>query len=94
MNSCFNHYDLRRIVSVEYRHMFVNIDMLSSSTCNSKMTVMRELRTTFLIFGKYSTKRLIELDVTLVRSIAICSNLIPLKAFDEIWCAWLSLMKT
>ncbi|MCI46011.1 matrix metalloproteinase, partial [Trifolium medium] len=43
-----------------------------------------DVRTMFSIFSRYMTRGPIELDAKLVRSVAICSNLILPSTFDEI----------
>jgi len=62
-----NHRDTRRVVGVEYRcPLSDSAGSLRSS--RMKLTNDDDVRTMFSVFGQHSTRGLIELDASLVRS--------------------------
>jgi len=84
INRQVNHKDTRRVVGVEYRcPLFDSVSSLRFS--RMKLTNNDDVRIMFSVFGLHSTRGLIELDASLVRSAEqILKNLNRPRNYEEI----------
>jgi hypothetical protein len=84
LNGHLNSHDVSRVTGVEYLRSSVCSDGNVLFT-NMKLQNDGDVRTMFSIFSQYSTKGLIELYTTLMRSFQdICSSLNRSRTLDEI----------
>ena len=84
INRQLNHRDTRKVVNVEYRCPLSDLAR-SLRFSRLKLTNDDDVRTMFSVFGQHSTRWLIELDASLVRSAEqILKSLIRLRNYEEI----------